>query len=232
MFRGRGNRFPAKASPRPNVELTCGECAVAPPAVPCIIPDVQEKESDMGQDRITRRAFSTGAAASALALPGVARAQAYPSRPVRLILPFAAGGVADVTARLTADKLGEKLGQRFVVENMASPGGIIAGRAIATAAPDGYTLGLVTNGTAISVAIYKSLPFDPIKDFAMVSGLGNFDLVFATNAETQYRTLADVLKAAREQPGKLNIGTIAVGSTQHLGAELLKAQSGVNIQIV
>jgi tripartite-type tricarboxylate transporter receptor subunit TctC len=187
------------------------------------------------KNRITRREFSKGAAAASAALlagTSAPRAQAYPSRPVRFILPFAAGGVADVTARLTADKLGEKLGQRFVVENMAGPGGITAGRAIATAAPDGYTLGLLTNGTAISVAIYKSLPYDPVKDFAPISALGNFDLVFATNAETQYRTLADVLKAAREQPSKLNIGTIAVGSTQHLGAELLKVQSGVNIQIV
>ncbi len=189
----------------------------------------------MRKDRITRRAFSTSAAAaaaSALALPGLARAQVYPSRPVRFILPFAAGGVADVTARLAADKLGEKLGQRFVVENQPGPGGIAAGRTIATAAPDGYTVGLLTNGTAISAAIYKSLPYDPVKDFAPVSALGNFDLVFATNAASQYKSMADVLKAAREQPGKLNIGTIAVGSTQHLGAELLKAQAGVNIQIV
>jgi tripartite-type tricarboxylate transporter receptor subunit TctC len=190
-------------------------------------------------NRITRRDFSKGTAAAGAALlaglPALtrpARAQAYPSRPVRLLLPFAAGGVADVTARLTADKLGEKLGPRFVVENMPGPGGILAGRAIATAAPDGYTLGLLTNGTAISVAIYKSLPFDPLKDFATISALGTFDLIFATNADSQYKTLADVLKGAREQPGKLNIGCIAVGSTQHLGAELLKVQAGADIQIV
>jgi tripartite-type tricarboxylate transporter receptor subunit TctC len=184
--------------------------------------------------RITRRQFSAGAtlSAAALAVPQIARAQAYPNRPVRFILPFAAGGVADVTARLAADKLGEKLGQRFVVENQPGPGGIAAGRSIATAAPDGYTVGLLTNGTAISAAIYKALPYDPVKDFAPISALGNFDLVFATNAESQYRSLPDILKAAREQPGKLNIGTIAVGSTQHLGAELLKAQAGVNILIV
>jgi len=184
--------------------------------------------------RITRRRFSSGGAAAAtvLALPQIARAQAYPNHPVRFILPFAAGGVADVTARLAADKLGEKLGQRFVVENQPGPGGIAAGRVIATAAPDGYTIGLLTNGTAISAAIYKSLPYDPVKDFAPISALGNFELVFATHAGSQYKSMADVLKAAREQPGKLNIGTIAVGSTQHLGAELLKAQANVNIQIV
>src|SRR5215212_1541840 len=189
----------------------------------------------MINNRMKRRIFakSTLAAASVLAAPHVMRAQqSYPNRPIRFILPFAAGGVADVTARVVADQLGEKLGQRVVVENQPGPGGFAAGRAIATAAPDGYTLGLLTNGTAISAAIYKSLPYNPVKDFTPISAVGNFDLVFATNAELQYRTLADVLKAAREQPGKLNIGTIAVGSTQHLGAELLKSLAGVNIQIV
>ena len=184
--------------------------------------------------RITRRTFSTSAlaAAAALGMPRVARAQAYPSRPVRLILPFGAGGVADVTSRLAADKLGDKLGQRFVVENMPGPGGIAAARAMITAAPDGYTLGLITNGTAISAAIYKQFPFDPVKDFAPISALGNFELVFATNADSPYKTLADLLKAARAQPGKLNIGTIAVGSTQHLGAELLRSLAKLNIQLV
>jgi tripartite-type tricarboxylate transporter receptor subunit TctC len=183
---------------------------------------------------ITRRRFSGGAAsaASILALPRIAKAQNYPTRPVRLILPFSAGGVADVTARLAADKLGEKLGQRFVIENQPGPGGILAGRAIAGAAPDGYTLGLLTNGTAISEAIYKSLPYRPARDFATISSLGYFDLVFATSATSQLRTLGDVLTRAREAPGKLNIGTILVGSTQQLGAELLKSLAHVNIEIV
>jgi tripartite-type tricarboxylate transporter receptor subunit TctC len=123
---------------------------------------------------ITRRRFSAAAAsaASTFALPGLTRAQNYPARPVRLIVPFAAGGVGDVTARIAADKLGEKLGQRFVIENQPGPGGILAGRAIAAAAPDGYTLGLLTNGTAISEAIYRSLPFRPTRDFATISSLG------------------------------------------------------------
>jgi tripartite-type tricarboxylate transporter receptor subunit TctC len=183
---------------------------------------------------ITRRTFSkTALAASAmLGMPHVARGQAYPARPVRIILPFAAGGVADVTSRLAAEKLSAKFKQRFVIENMAGPGGIAAARAVISAQPDGYTLGLITNGTAISAAVYKSLPFDPVKDFAPVSGMGNFVLVFATNAQSQYKSLGDVIKAARAQPGKLNIGTIAVGSTQNLGAELFKSMAGVNIQII
>jgi tripartite-type tricarboxylate transporter receptor subunit TctC len=190
----------------------------------------------MIKNRITRREFSKllgASAATAGMAPGVARAQQnYPSRPVRFVLPFAAAGVADITARLAAEKLGDKLGQRFVVENMPGPGGIAAARGVLSQAADGYTIGLVTNGTAISVAIYKSLPFDPVKDFAPISLIGNFDLVFATNAESEFKTLADFLKAARERPGKLDVGTIAIGSTQNLGAELFKAQAGLNFQIV
>jgi tripartite-type tricarboxylate transporter receptor subunit TctC len=183
---------------------------------------------------ITRRTFQTSAlaAAATLGMPHVVRAQAYPTRPVRVILPFAAGGVADVTSRLLAEKLGEKLGQRFVIENMGGPGGIAAARAMIGAPPDGYTLGLITNGTAISAAIYKQLPFDPVKDLVPISGVGNFEVVFATNAGSPYKTLGDLVKAARAQPGKLNIGTIAVGSTQHLAAELFRSTAKLNIQLI
>jgi tripartite-type tricarboxylate transporter receptor subunit TctC len=163
---------------------------------------------------------------------GFANAQAYPSKPVRFILPFGAGGVADVTSRLTAEKLGDKLGQRFVVENQPGAGGINAVRTVLGAAPDGYTLGLVTNGTAISVPLFKALPFDPIKEFALISTLGAFDLVFVVNADSPIRTLQDFVKTARERPGKLNVGTINIGSTQNLGAELFKSMAGVNVQIV
>jgi tripartite-type tricarboxylate transporter receptor subunit TctC len=190
----------------------------------------------MSKNRITRRQFSNALAASAAALvmrPALARAQQnYPSRPVRFILPFGAAGVADITSRLAAEKLGDKLGQRFVVENQPGPGGIAAARAVLSQAADGYTLGLVTNGTSISAAIYKALPFDPVKDFATISTIGAFDLVFATNIDSEFKSLPEFLKAAREQPGKLNVGTINVGGTQNLAAELLKASAGVNFQIV
>lgn len=179
--------------------------------------------------RIASLAF---AAAVVLSLGPSAAQAAWPDRPVKLILPFGAGGVADVTSRVMADRLGEKLGQRFVVENMPGPGGIQAARAVVTAAPDGYTIGLVTNGTAISVAAFNSLPFDPVKDFTMVSTLGMFDLVFVVNADSEFQTLGDFVSAAKAQPGKLNIGTIAVGGTQNLGAELFKSLAGINVQIV
>jgi tripartite-type tricarboxylate transporter receptor subunit TctC len=190
----------------------------------------------MSRIQVTRRYFSQRLYASAAAvglLPPLASAQqSYPSRPVRFVIPFGAAGVADITSRLAAEKLGDKLGQRFVVENQPGPGGIAAARAVLSQPADGYTIGLVTNGTAISAAIYKSLPFDPVREFAPISSIGNFDLVFTTNAESELGTLEAFIKAAREQPGKLNVGTIAVGSTQNLGAELFKASAGVNFQIV
>src|SRR5882757_7390307 len=197
---------------------------------------LSRRKRDMIENRITRRQFSSRLAASAAAAgmyPALASAQqTYPSRPVRFVLPFGAAGVADITSRIAAEKLGDKLGQRFVVENQPGPGGIAAARAVLSQAPDGHTIGLVTNGTSISAAIYKALPFDPVKDFATISTIGAFDLFFATNADSEFKTLPDFIKAAREQPGKLNVGTINVGGTQNLAAELLKSSAGVSFQII
>jgi len=150
-------------------------------------------------------------AAFVVALAPQAQA-AWPERPIKFVLPFGAGGVADVTARILADKLGQKLNQRVVVENMPGPGGIAAARAVITSAPDGYTMAWVTNAAAISVATFQSLPFDPTKDFAMVSMAGTFDLVFVVNSQSEYKTLGDFIKAAKTSPGKLNVGTIAAGT--------------------
>ena len=167
-----------------------------------------------------------------MAFVSPAAAQKYPDRPVKIVLPFGPGGVADVTARLVAEKLGDKLGQRFVIENMPGAGGISAANAVINAPPDGHTIGLVTNGTAISVAQFKSLPFDPVRDYAMVSTIGTFDLVFAVNAESPFKTLGDFIAATKRDPGKLNIGTINVGGTQNLGAELLRLTAKLDVQIV
>jgi len=183
---------------------------------------------------MTRRALNASlVAATALGSPLPALAQVkYPARPVTIVLPFGAGGVADVTSRLAAEKLSDKLGQRFVIENRPGAGGITAARAVLSAKPDGYTLGLVTNGTAISVALFKTLPFDPVKQFEMISLMGTFELLFVTGANSPYKTLGDFVKAAKEQPGKLNVGTITVGGTQNLAAELLKIAAGIKFQII
>ena len=184
---------------------------------------------------LSRRLASFGgmaALAAALLLPQIAGAQNYPNRPVRLVLPFGAGGVADVTARLVTEKLGEKLGQRFVIENMAGAGGINAARAVLSAPADGYTLALFSNGTAISVPLFKNLGFNPVTDFVPVSSMGYFDFIFVTQASARYPTLAEFIIAAKEKPGALNVGTINVGSTQNLAAQLFKSTAGVDVAIV
>jgi tripartite-type tricarboxylate transporter receptor subunit TctC len=148
---------------------------------------------------------------AALSLVASPAAQAkYPDKPVRIVLPFAAGGVADITARIVAEKLGDKLGQRFVVENQAGAGGITAARTVISSPPDDYTLALLSNGTAVSVSLFKKLPFDPLKDFAAISSLGYFDFIFATSTEAPYKTLADFVAAAKEKPGtpKIQVGLL------------------------
>jgi tripartite-type tricarboxylate transporter receptor subunit TctC len=161
-----------------------------------------------------------------------ASAETYPSRPIHLIVPFGAGGVADVSSRIVADKLGDQFGQRFVIDNMPGAGGIAAARNALAAPRDGYTLALLTNATAISVSLFANLPFNPLKDFTPISTLGYFDCLFVTNAASEFRTLSDFLKAARAKPGALNVGTVNPGSTQHLTAELFKSTAGVNFVIV
>ncbi len=163
---------------------------------------------------------------------GAANAQTYPDRPIRIIVPFAAGGVADIATRIAAERVGEKLGQRFIIENIPGAGGITAARTAAAAAPDGYTIILLTNGTAISVNLFRSLPFDPFKDFAPISGLGRFDCLLVANADSEFHNLKDFVSAAQEKPGAMNVGTISIGSTQDLAAELFKSTARIDYTIV
>jgi tripartite-type tricarboxylate transporter receptor subunit TctC len=188
-------------------------------------------------DAVRRLSFALSLAVLAVgalgAAPHQARAEAsYPTRPVRIVVPFAVGGVADTTVRTIAEKLGDKLGQRFYVDNLPGAGGIAAARTVISSAPDGYTLTILVNGTAASVSLFQKLPFDPVKDFAPVSTLGFFDLVFCTDAASPYKTIADFIAAARAKPGALNVGTINVGSTQNLSAELFKTAAGIDFAVV
>jgi tripartite-type tricarboxylate transporter receptor subunit TctC len=169
---------------------------------------------------------------SVLAMQPAPAQSKYPDHPVRLVVPFAAGGVADSTARIVADKLGEKLGQRFYVENQPGAGGITAARTALSATADGYTLIMLTNGTAVSVSLFEKLPFDPVKDFVPVSSLGFFDFAFVTSASSGFKTLADFVAAAKAKPGALNVGTINVGSTQNLSAELFKTAADIDFTLV
>jgi tripartite-type tricarboxylate transporter receptor subunit TctC len=184
-------------------------------------------------DCIKRRLLPASLAVLLAGAAPAAGAQAkYPDHPVRIVVPFAPGGVADTTARVVADKLSDKLGQRFYVENQPGAGGITAARTTLGAAADGYTLVMLTNGTAVSVSLFEKLPFDPVKDFAPVSSLGFFDFVLCTNGSSGFKTLAEFIAAAKAKPGALNVGTINVGSTQNLSAELFKTAAGIDFTIV
>jgi putative tricarboxylic transport membrane protein len=166
------------------------------------------------------------------ALPSSASAQKYPSRPIRVMLPFAAGSVSDVTLRILADKLGARLNASIIVENQPRAGGTTAALSTKTATPDGYTLVTLSSSTAISVSLLKALPYDPVGDFMPISGISTFANIIAVNSGSKYRTLGEFLAAARERPGALNIGTTTVGSTNHLAANLLKSMTGLDFVIV
>jgi tripartite-type tricarboxylate transporter receptor subunit TctC len=156
----------------------------------------------------------------------------WPSRPVRIVVPFGPGGIADLTARAVADALSMRLKQTVIIDNRPGAGGVTAGDLVAHAQPDGYTLLLVSNGTAVSAGLFKHLPFDALKDFAPVSLIGVFDLAVLVPANSPFKSLQEMLAAARAKPGKLNIATVAVGSTQNLAAELFKTMAGIQAQVV
>jgi tripartite-type tricarboxylate transporter receptor subunit TctC len=168
----------------------------------------------------------------ALWLPALALAQGYPSKPVRIVLPFGPGGVADITTRTIAPKMSEGLGQQVVVENMPGAGGIRAAETVARAEPDGHTLLLLTNGNAVSQALFKSLPYDPVNDFAMISTVGFFSMVIVTGADSKAKTLQEAIAMAKANPGKMNIGTITPGGTQHLAGELFRSTAGIDALVV
>jgi tripartite-type tricarboxylate transporter receptor subunit TctC len=184
---------------------------------------------------LSRRHFVSGSLAvgAASSLPFAATAQAgFPAKPLRIVVPFGAGGVADLTARTVAQKMAEGLGQSIVIENKPGAGGIVAGETVAKAEPDGHTLLLMSNGTAVSEGLFQKLPFDSRKDFAPVSVLGFFDIAIVVPEGSRFKTLAELIAFAKANPGKLNVGTVAIGSTQNLSAELFKSSAGIDAQVV
>jgi tripartite-type tricarboxylate transporter receptor subunit TctC len=171
--------------------------------------------------------------AAALSLPLASLAQpVFPSKPIRLVVPNAAGGAADLTARTVGQKISESLGQPVVIDNRPGAGGVVAGEMVAKAAPDGHTLLLISSGTAVSASLFTALPFDTVKDFTPVAPLASFDLVIVGPEGGRFRTLNELVAFAKANPGKLNIGTPNIGTTQHLAAELFKSAAGIDVQIV
>jgi tripartite-type tricarboxylate transporter receptor subunit TctC len=183
-----------------------------------------------------RELLKWGAASAVGALaglwPALATAQAFPSKPIRLVVPNAAGGAADLTARTVGQNMADTLGQSVVIDNRPSAGGVVAGEAVARAPADGHTLLLVSSGSAVSAALFQSLPFDTVKDFQPVSMLATFDLAIVVAEGSRFKTLAELVAYGRANPGKLNIGTPNIGTTQNLAAELFKSTAGIDAQVV
>lgn len=176
----------------------------------------------------TRRAALLSLGAAALCPAG--RAADKPA--ITLIVPFGPGGIADLTARAVAEHMGKSLGQAVVVDNRPSAGSIVASQHVANARPDGQTLLLMSNGNAVSVGLFKKLPYDTLKAFAPITTLGFFDIGVFVASNSRFATLQSVLAFAKANPGKLNVGTIAPGSTQHLAAKLFETVSGVDVLAV
>jgi tripartite-type tricarboxylate transporter receptor subunit TctC len=167
-----------------------------------------------------------------LAGVGAAQAQTYPNRPIRIVTPFAAGAVSDISFRILADKLSARLSVPVIMENQPGGGGIAAARTVLSAPPDGYTLALLSNATAISVGLFKNLTFDPRTDFVPIAGVSDFEYLFVTNSESKYRTLQDFIDAARKNPGKLNVGTANAGTSNHLTTLLFKSTLNLDFLVV
>lgn len=169
--------------------------------------------------------------AAAFAAAG-GHAEDYPTRPIRLIIGYGPGGVADITARLVAQKMSETLGQQIVIDNRPGAGQIAAAETVARAAPDGYTLLSLNNGNAISAALFKKLPFDTVKDFAPIAPFGYFGILMLVNNNSPFASVRDFVATAKANPTNVSVGTTSVGSTQYLAAELLKSMTGTAFTIV
>ncbi len=156
----------------------------------------------------------------------------YPDRQIRLLLPYGPGGVGDQTARIVTQKVSEILGQQIVIENFPSAGGVQSFLNGMQAPADGYTIVMGGNGTAISQSLVKNLPYSIVNDFMQVAALSKFNLLLIVKPDSPYRTLGDLVAYAKANPGKLNLGTTNIGSTQHLSAELFKSVVGIQAQVV
>jgi len=181
--------------------------------------------------KLPRRTFLHLAAAAA-ALPvasGIVLAQTYPTRPVRLIVPFGPAGATDITARLMGQWLSERLGKQFVIENRSGAGGNVGTEAVVRAAPDGYTLGLFGTPSAINATLYDKLNFNFVRDIAPIAPIVGFPYIMVVNPSVSAKTLPEFIAYAKANPGKINMASVGIGSTPHVNGELFKVMTGTNM---
>ena len=180
--------------------------------------------------RTSSRRVALAFALIAAAAAGAARADEYPSHPIRLIVPYAAGGAADSVARIVAKHVGESLGQTIVVENRGGAGAIIGTDLVNKSEPDGYTLLLGQSGPiSINPAVYKKLPYDPLKDFAPVTLTTSFPYIMVVNPKLGVKTVQEFVALAKSKPGELNYGTTGIGGANHLVTELFDSKAGIKM---
>ncbi|MDB5807667.1 MAG: hypothetical protein JWN73_4989 [Betaproteobacteria bacterium] len=178
-------------------------------------------------------ALAAGSALPLSALPLNAHSQAaWPQKPIRLVVGYAPGGVADITARMVAEKVSGKLGQQIVVDNRPGAGGIVAADLVAKSEPDGYNLLHLNQGNAVSAALFRTLPFDIVKDFSTVSAMGYFTVIILADKDSSITSVHELLAQAKARPDKFNIGSISVGSGQNMAAALFKAVTGTPASII
>ncbi|MET0680454.1 MAG: tripartite tricarboxylate transporter substrate binding protein [Burkholderiales bacterium] len=179
---------------------------------------------------MTTRTIAALAGLALAVLPQLALAQAYPAKPVRLVVPFPPGGSTDIVARIVAQKLGERLGQQVVVENRGGAGGTIGTETVAKAAADGHTLVLATTSThVVAPSVYAKIGYDPVKDFAPISLLAVTPYLLVVNPEVKVSSLKEFVGYVKARPGKLNYASAGTGSTTHLAMEMLKSAAGLYI---
>jgi tripartite-type tricarboxylate transporter receptor subunit TctC len=161
-----------------------------------------------------------------------AQAADYPTKPVRIFVPYGPGGVGDLTIRLVADKMSRSLKQQFVIENRPGAGGIVNATSVMRAEPDGYTLIEIGNGSSISMSLFNDLPYNVLTDFAPISVTGSFEMLLGVPDGSPYKSIKNVVDAAQKNPGRINLGAINPGSTQNLSAHLFEQVTGAKFTIV
>ncbi len=170
--------------------------------------------------------------ASLITSQPAAAATSYPTKPVRIVVPYGPGGIADVTMRLVAEQLSNHFGKQFYIENRPGAGGVVGLEAALQSPPDGYTMVMIGGGLTIAKALFRHLPYDIEKDVQPVSTTASYGLTMVTSAKSPFKSVADFIAAAKAKPGTLNIGTINAGSTQNLAAELFRLRTGINVTVI
>jgi len=181
--------------------------------------------------KLPRRNFLhlAAGAAALLAVSRIARAQGYPSRPVRLVVPFGSAGATDITARLVGQWLSERLGQQFIIENRPGAGGNVGTEAVVKSPPDGYALLVASSTNAINATLYEKLSFNFIRDIAPVASIIRFPTIMVVNPSVPAKTLPEFIAYAKSNPGKINMASSGIGSTPHIFGELFKMMASVNL---